>query len=107
MTMAEITNNFNLFDLSDDSVHDFDNSYRKAQKSPLNSVLKEVELNTPDSISIAVKILKQLNLEIPELSRLNDLQQYSDSVKRDVSFYDQSQKLKLAVIEKIRHIMIK
>lgn len=73
--------------------------------NPLTYALGEVEINSPDSIALAVAMLKKHHIEIPELDLLNQLHMHIGA--RDVAFETRAHELQQKVMAAIKEIIQK
>jgi hypothetical protein len=103
-----INNNFGLFGIpggSYESTYPIDNLPDKSDKNnALISAIKEIQLNTPDSIGIAIELLK--DIEIP--SSLTSLSELHKTVRssRNEKFAADAHRLQKEAINELKKLLV-
>lgn len=86
------------------SFQSLNQGHDKQRKLWLETVLKEITINSPDSITISRSLLAKREIYIKELDELHSLQQNTISSKRDEIFSKKSKELQQKIIHKLKEI---
>lgn len=71
----------------------------------LESAKREIETGTPDSLSLAVEILRKQQITLPSLEQLKELQEKTNPNNRDSDFHQKTKDLQQKVLQEIQKLM--